>query len=54
MIILIFVLAVPMLLWAALGFEGFGQRTSAVARVAFVGLILAAGSAYSIAQAMAH
>jgi len=53
MMIYVLALAVPTLLWAALGFEGFGKRIRLLAQMAFVGLILVAGSAYSIAQAMA-
>ncbi|MES2491179.1 MAG: hypothetical protein V4607_15435 [Pseudomonadota bacterium] len=53
MMIYVFVLVVPTLLWAALGFEGFGKRIRVIAQMAFVSLILLAGSAYSIAQATA-
>jgi hypothetical protein len=53
MIIYILLLAVPMLLWAAFGFQGLGQRTGAVARATFITLLFTSASVYSVAQAMA-
>lgn len=51
MIIYGFLLIVPTLLWAAMGFPGLGKRSIKAAQIIFMSVVLIAGSAYSIAQA---
>lgn len=51
MIIYALLLIVPMLLWAAMGFQGLGKRTSNVVRIAFISLMFVGASAYTLAQA---
>lgn len=54
MILYIFLLTVPTLLWAALGFPGLEKRAGAVAQITFLSLLLLAISAYGVIQGVAQ